>query len=104
MIWQAAVVLPHARQVLETRLRKLARSLFDSRASRSKSSIENGLACRAEARGKNRISPPSHFVLRRGSLARADAASEGWCGCRELHPDMLPGEEPFSLLNHNRGN
>ena len=26
-IWQAAVVLPHARQVLETRLRKLARSL-----------------------------------------------------------------------------
>ena len=24
------------------------------------------------------------------------------CGCRESHPDMLPGEEPFWLLNYNR--
>jgi len=38
--WQAAVVLPHVRQVLETRVRKLARSLRTSvRNARNKASI-----------------------------------------------------------------
>ena len=37
------------------------------------------------------------------SAARAGARPIGyWCGCRESHPDMLPGEEPFWLLNYNR--
>ena len=25
-----------------------------------------------------------------------------WCGCRELHPDILRGGETFWLLNHSR--
>ena len=25
-----------------------------------------------------------------------------WCGCRESHPDVLPGKKAFSLLNHSR--
>jgi len=25
-----------------------------------------------------------------------------WCGCRELHPDILRGGEAFWLLNHSR--
>ena len=28
--------------------------------------------------------------------------SEIWCGCRELHPDVLRGREVFSLLNYSR--
>ena len=27
---------------------------------------------------------------------------EIWCGCRELHPDVLRGREVFLLLNHSR--
>jgi len=44
-IWQAAVVLPHARQVLGTRLRKLARGLFDWRMKNAK--------CRMQGRMKH---------------------------------------------------
>src|SRR6185503_18872023 len=36
------------------------------------------------------------------AFARRAAPGEGWCGCRELHPDFLRGGEVFWLLNHNR--
>jgi hypothetical protein len=34
---------------------------------------------------------------------RADAQPvKNWCGCRELHPDHLPGRKTILLLNHSR--
>ena len=36
---------------------------------------------------------------------RADAQPvNDWCGCRELRPDFLHGEEVFCYLDHSRGN
>ena len=64
-IWQAAVVLPHARQVLETRLRKLARSLLTF-ARNAQQIVDRRLKSKME-----------------------------WCGCRELRPDIRPGEATF---------
>ena len=56
MIWQAAVVLPHARQVLGTRLRKLARGLWES-VNRN-SQIVNGLVRLVEQRPGDRAQAP----------------------------------------------
>src|SRR5207245_8050452 len=36
------------------------------------------------------------------SVAQAGARRRYWCGCRELHPDILRGGETFWLLNHSR--
>ena len=42
------------------------------------------------------------------SLFQSDSQIENrksqmeWCGCRESHPDVLPGKKAFSLLNHSR--
>src|ERR1022692_2182700 len=37
------------------------------------------------------------------SAARAGARLNGnWCGCRELHPDILRDGETFGVLNHSR--
>jgi hypothetical protein len=77
-IWQAAVVLPHARQVLETRLRKLARGLCLPIAN-PKSEIANelvrlpGMGFPSLARWMPQIAP---FALR---IA--------------MHPDHLPGRK-----------
>src|SRR6058998_3956214 len=44
-----------------------------------------------------------------GKLSFGDSAAQAgarlnrnWCGCRELHPDILRGGETFWLLNHSR--
>ena len=46
-----------------------------------------------------------------GRLSFGDSAAQAgarlkktgnWCGCRELHPDILRGGEVFWLLNHSR--
>jgi len=85
--WRAALVLPQARRVLETQLRKLA---LDANC------LELGLACRAVARPPERLSPPSSSAdFGAAAFAHSCAAGEGWCGCRELHPDLLRGGEPF---------
>src|SRR6185369_5220083 len=43
----------------------------------------------------------AHGLRNIGSPSRS-REGEGWCGCRELHPDMLRGGETFWLLNHSR--
>ena len=41
------------------------------------------------------VPPRASWVLETRLRKLAHGLGKYWCGCRESHPDMLPGKEPF---------
>ena len=75
--------------------------------------LPHHLACRASALlvCHDPIKLASRPGAAPGKLSFGDSAAQAgarpkktgnWCGCRELHPDILRGGEAFWLLNHSR--
>ncbi len=78
--WQAALVLPQASWVLETLLHELVRGFPECGIRNAECGIVRGSARQVHSAFRT-----LHSELK-------------WCGCRELHPDILRGGETFSSV------